>query len=204
MWLKQVDFDNLVANRTSCCSESGTRGACLTEVKQGASRLKVLWIRLRVECDVVASNRAGAILVIREAERVEDSVHVRHIVLDSLIHLIINLSRGPFTDDTIDLIPSEVRLNEMKQMKVDRSLKCNLGARVRAVSQILKGTLKHVSLTKGGGERLDFIRNLVHPDVEEWLSFVHYLLLHKLAERLDLSNLLVENQVLESLKIIYA
>lgn len=82
------------------------------------------------------------------------------------------------------------------------SLQDFLGCGVGAVVQILEGSLKHVPLAKGDGERLDLIRHLVHPNIEEWLAFFHDFLLQEFAERFDLGHFFEEDQVLESLKVV--
>jgi len=68
-------------------------------------------------------------------------------------------------------------------------------------SHLFQGSLKHVPLTEGLRHRLNLIRDLELPDVEERLSLLKHLLLHEFLHLLNLSLLSIVDQVGESLLV---
>ena len=64
---------------------------------------------------------------------------------------------------------------------------------------VVESCLESDSLSESLGQALDFVGDLVHPDVVEGLLFFHDLLLDQLGEGFDLILFLNENQVFQCL-----
>ena len=70
-----------------------------------------------------------------------------------------------------------------------------------ALLKILESSLEHKSLSEGLSKGLDFIGDLIEPDIKEWLSLLEHLLLEDLSHCLDLGVFPEENQIAKGLEV---
>ena len=186
------------------CSQPWPRCTSFPEIEQLSRGGKVLSVSLRCVGNVVPGNWAKPIFVLRQTEAFEGGVHETNVVFDSLVVFIVEALGGLLTDSAIDEVPCHILFDKEEHVETNCCCKKFLCGRIVAVSEVLKGTLEHVPLTKGGRQALDLVRDLVLPNIEEGLALLHDLLLKQFCEGLDLGNLPPEHKVLKGFKVGHA
>lgn len=122
-------------------------------------------------------------------------------ILDSRVEKVIKFSSSFLSDDFVDHVPGNISSDITNTMKTDCCSKCFFSTCVLKFSQIRKSIFKAKSLTESQSNTLYLIGNLIHPDIEESLSFFQYFLCHLLLEGIDFSDFFVVNKVFESFQI---